>query len=282
MSLAVTGATGALGSLVIDDLLASVPADQIVALARDLGKAAPLAARGLIVREFDYDRPETLGIALAGVDRLLLISGSEVGKRVPQHTAVIDAARTAGVSRIAYTSLLGAKTASSPLAPDHVATEDYLAASGVAFVLLRNGWYSENYIPTLHAAAQSGQVLTSAAAGRVASAARADYAQAAAAALIADQPAPVYELSGDVAWSQADLAAAAGEVLRRQVTVQNVSAAEHAAILTDSGVDAATAGFLVAIDSSIAAGELGVVTGDLNRLIGHPTTPLIDTLRAAA
>ncbi|GAA2182068.1 SDR family oxidoreductase [Brooklawnia cerclae] len=282
MSFAVTGATGALGTLVINALADRVPADQIVALVRDLGKAAPLAARGVTVREFDYDRSDTLAPALDSVDRLLLISSNQVGRRFAQHKAVIDAAVGAGVSRIAYTSLLGAKATSNPLASEHVATEDYLAESGVTPVLLRNGWYTENFVGTLHSAAQTGTVLTSAGEGRVASAARADYAEAAAAALAADRPSGIYELSGDVAWTQADLAAAIGEVLGREITVHDVSPAEHASILAEAGVDAGAAGFAVAIDATIAAGELGIVTGDLSRLIGRPTTPLIDTLRAAA
>ncbi len=280
-TIAVTGSTGHLGHLVVESLLRrGVPAIDIVALARDLARASDLTGLGVTVRQADYDRPDTLASALAGVDRLLLISGNDLAHRRAQHRTVIDAAKAAGVTRIAYTSVLGVPHTSNPVAPDHVATEDYLAASGVPYVALRNGWYSENYLPTLSTAAATGVVLTSAGDGRVASAARADYAEAAAVALIAEAPEPAYELSGDVAWTQDDLAAAIGEVLGRTITVEQVSPDEHRDRLIAAGVPAGAADFVVGVDAAVATGDLALHPGELGALIGRPTTPLLDTLRA--
>lgn len=281
MTIAVTGATGALGTLVVDTLLARTAPDTVVALARDTTKAAALADRGATVREADYDRPATLPAALDGVDTLLLISGNVPGEgRVAQHRAVIDAAKAAGVGRIVYTGILGGPGTANPLAADHVRTEELLAQSGVPHTVLRNGWYNENYASALDAAAKTGAVLTSADGGRVASAARADYAEAAAAVLTAETPKPVYELSGDTAWTQGDLAAALAEVLGAPVAVHHTTTSGHVQALTGAGLDEGTARFVAAIDAAIAAGALATTTGELSALIGRPTTPLVDTLRA--
>lgn len=282
MSVAVTGATGHYGQLVIEHLLARGAAPgEIVALVRDPAKAATLAGAGVVVRAFDYDRPEDLAQALAGVQSLLLVSGTAMGRRVAQHSAVIDAAKAAGVSRVLYTSAPKADDSTNPVAPEHKATEEYLADSGVPHVVLRNGWYHENYLPTLQTAAQSGEVLTAAGDGRVASASRSDLAEAAAAVLLGDSAGRTYELTGDVAWSFDDLAADLASVLGREVVAHHVSSAEEAAILTSAGLDAGTVGFITGVDAAIAAGDLGGVTGELSTLIGHPTAPIIDTLSAA-
>jgi len=279
MIIAVSGSTGALGTHVVDALLERHPADQIVALARDTAKAAPLADRGVVIREADYDRPDTLAAALAGVDRLLLISGNDLVNRVAQHRAVIDAAREAGATRLVYTSVLGAGATTLPIASDHVQTEEYLAASAIPSAVLRNGWYNENYLPTMDSVAQTGTLVTNAGEGRVASAARADYAEAAAIVLTADAVQPVYELSGDIAWTQDQLGAAIAEVLGTQVSVQHVSAEEHARILVQSGAPEAMTGYFTGMDTAIADGALAVHAGELGALLGRPTTPLIDTLR---
>ncbi len=283
MTIAVTGATGSLGQLVIDALLARVPADHVVALARDTDKAAPLAAKGVTVRQFDYNQPDDLAAQLDGVTDLLLISGNEVGQRFPQHRAVIDAAKTAGVGRLVYTSVLHADDAKgNPVAPEHVQTEEYLAQSGVNHVLLRNGWYHENHLNDLTAARHTGAVLTSAGDGTVASAARADYAEAAAAVLTTPDAKPVYELSGDVAWTHEELASAISDALGSPVTVARVDADAHRAALTEAGLDGGLINFIVAVDAAVDAGALGDTTGELSTLIGRPTTPLVDTLRAGA
>lgn len=281
--IAVTGATGHLGHLVVEALLErGVAADQVVAAVRTPSKAADLAERGVQVREADYSRPETLAAAFAGVDTLLLVSSSEVGQRVPQHVAVIDAAKAAGVGRIVYTSAPQATTSSLILAPDHKATEEYLAASGIATTILRNNWYTENYLDSVKQAAESGQIVASVGDGRVASAPRSDFAEAAAVVLVDEShTGKVYELTGDVAWTFDELAAAAGEVLGREVSYHRATPEEHAALLTGFGLDEGTVGFVVALDGNIRDGELATVTTDLSTLLGRPTTGLVEALRAA-
>ncbi len=282
MTIAVTGATGAFGTLVIDALLERVSADQVVALVRDVAKATPLAAKGVTVRHFDYDQADALARELDDVTDLLLVSGTAFGQRFAQHKAVIDAARYAGVRRLVYTSVLHADTVQNPVAPEHVQTEQYLAETGVNHVLLRNGWYHENYVPSIDTAAATGALLTSAGTGRVASAARADYAVAAAVVLTTPDAKPVYELSGDVAWSQDDLAAVLAEISGRPVAVAAVDAQAQSAALKEAGLDEGTIGFIVGVDAAIAAGDLDDVSGELSDLIGRPTTPLAETLRAGA
>jgi len=281
--IAVTGATGHLGRLVVESLLErGTPADQVVAAVRTPAKAADLAARGVLVREADYSRPETLAAAFEGVDTLLLVSSSEVGQRVPQHVAVIDAAKAAGVGRVVYTSAPQADTSSLVLAPDHKATEEHLAQSGLATTVLRNNWYTENYLQPVQQAKDSGEILASVGDGKVASAPRSDFAEAAAVVLVDDSHAgKVYELSGDVAWTHDELAAAAGEVLGREVSYHRVSPEEHAAVLAGFGLDEGTVGFVVALDGNIRDGELATVTSDLSTLLGRPTTGLVEALRAA-
>lgn len=283
MTIAVAGATGALGTLVIEALLRRVPADQIVAWARDTSKAAPLTAKGITVREVDYNRPETLRPALEGVHRLLLISGNDLANRITQHRAVVDASATYGeLDRLIYTSILGADTTTNPVAADHVTTEQYLAASGVPWTAARNGWYNENYLTALDTAEQSGHILTSIGQGRVASASRADYAEAAAILLTtpADELREVYELSGDTAWTQEDLAAISSELLGAPIELKNVTASEHAKALTEAGLPSEVAELLTAIAAAEAKDELALGAGELGALIGRPTTPLRDTLRA--
>jgi NAD(P)H dehydrogenase (quinone) len=283
MTIAVTAASGQLGTLVVDALLARTSADQVVAIIRDPAKAEPLAAKGVDVRIASYDDRGALETALAGVDKVLLISGSEVGKRPEQHRNVIDAAIAQGVSLLAYTSAPAADTSTLPVAPEHLATEQYLATTDLTYTLLRNGWYHENYVPAVEAARQTGTVLTSAGDGKVSSAARADFAEAAAVVLTTDGPVkPVYELGGDHAWTQSDLAAAVSDVIGAPVTVAEVAPDEQAAILKGAGVPEFWADFTVDTDASIKNGELEVTTGDLSALIGRPTTPLVETLRKAA
>ncbi|WP_166846038.1 SDR family oxidoreductase [Isoptericola sp. BMS4] len=283
MTVAVTGTSGHLGRLVVDSLLArgAAPAD-VVALARTTSKVADLAERGVVVREADYDRPETLAPALDGVDVLVLVSGSEVGQRVGQHGAVVDAAKTAGVDRIVYTSAPHADTSPLVLAPEHKATEELLAASGLTTTILRNGWYTENYAGDVEQARETGEIAHSTGDGRVASASRADYAEAAAVVALDDAYAgAVHELSGDVAWDFDTLAAVAADLLGRPVTYRRLSPAEHREILLGAGLDEGTADFVVALDGNTRDGLLAETSGDLARLIGRPTTPLAEGLRRA-
>ncbi|MFH8867546.1 SDR family oxidoreductase [Streptomyces griseus] len=282
MSIVVTGATGALGRLVVDALLAEVPAGEVVAVVRDKERAAALAARGVELRIADYDRPESLAGAFRSGDRVLLISGSEVGRRVAQHTAVIDAAKAAGVARLAYTGILGGPDADFTLADEHRATERLILDSGLPYTFLRNGWYTENYTANLAPVLEHRAVLANAGEGRIASASRADYAAAAVAVLTGDGHLnTAYELSGDTAWSLAEYAALLSELTGEEIAYRNVPAAAHQEALVGAGVPEGFAAILVDVDEAIGRGRLAGTSGDLARLIGRPTTPLAETVRAA-
>lgn len=282
MTILVTGATGHLGRLVIDSLLARGAApDEVVAGVRDLDRASDLVDRGVRAVVVDYDRPDTITDALQGVDSVLLISGSEVGRRVDQHRAVVDAAAAAGVTKLVYTSAPKATTSDLVLAPEHKATEELISASGVPAVILRNNWYTENYAGTIEQARATGAFAASVGDGRVASASRRDFAEAAAVVLLDDgHIGQVYELGGDVAWDYDELAAAVSEVIGAPVEYRRVTPDEHLAALAEAGLDEGTAGFVVALDAGIAAGALADSDGTLSRLIGRPTTPLAEGLRA--
>ncbi len=283
MSLAVTGASGHLGRLTVLALLdRGVPADQVVATSRRLEAVADLAGAGVQTRAADYDDPSTLSTAFTGVETLLLVSSDAVGERARQHRNVIDAAVAAGVQRIVYTSAPHADTSALVLAPEHKATEEMLAAAPVTTTILRNNWYTENYTDAVARARETGELVGSVGEGRVASASRKDFAEAAAAALTTDgHDDAIYELTGDVAWTHTDLAEATSAVVGREVTFRNVTPAEHEAMLRAAGLDEGTAGFVVALDQNIKDGLLAEVTGDLTRLIGRPSTPLVDGLREA-
>ncbi|MFD4003128.1 NmrA family NAD(P)-binding protein [Streptomyces rubiginosohelvolus] len=282
MSIVVTGATGALGRLVIDALLAEVPAGEVVAVVRDKEKAAALAARGVELRIADYSAPETLAGAFRSGDRVLLISGSEVGRRVAQHAAVIDAAKAAGVAQFAYTGILGGPDADFALADEHKATEQLILDSGLPYTFLRNGWYTENYTANLAPVLEHRAVVANAGEGRIASASRADFAAAAAAVLTGDGHLnTAYELSGDTAWSLAEYAAVISGLTGETIAYNNVPAATHQEILVGAGLPEGFAAILVDVDEAIGRGRLAGTSGDLARLIGRPTTPLAETVRAA-
>ncbi|MDQ7809324.1 SDR family oxidoreductase [Amycolatopsis sp. A133] len=271
----VTGATGHLGKLVVEGLLEKLPADQVVAAVRTPEKAAGLAERGVEVRRADYTDPESLVTALKGADKVLLVSSSEVGRRAAQHQAVIEAAKEAGVRHLVYTSAPQATTSKLVLAPEHKATEELIEASGLAATILRNNWYNENYADTIKQAAATGSFVGSAGAGRVASATRADYAAAAVAVLTGEgHEGKIYELAGDVTWTNADLAAEIGKATGREITYIDLPADEHAKVLTQAGLPEPLVGFLVAIDGDIKDGLLAETTGDLRTLIGRPSTPI--------
>lgn len=276
---AVTGASGQLGRLVIESLLGKVPATEIVALVRKPDSIADLAAKGVTVRVFDYDVPETLAPGLAGVTRLLLISGNAIGSRVPQHKAVIDAAKAAGVQLIAYTSLLRAQTSPMQMAVEHKATEELLAASGVPAALLRNGWYTENYLMSAGPAIEHGVLIGSAGAGLVSGAARADYAEAAAVVLARGQ-AGTFELAGDSGFSHAELAAALAEASGKPVAYQDLPQAEYAKALEGAGLPGPFAAILADSDARVADGALFDESKTLSGLIGRPTTPWRETIAA--
>ena len=278
----VTGASGQLGRLVIDALLRTQPADSLVAAVRTPAKAADLAARGVQVREADYSRPETLGPAFAGADKLLLISSSEIGQRAKQHQAVIDAAKATGVQLIAYTSLLHADVSPLGLAVEHRQTEAALAASGLPHVLLRNGWYSENYAMGLPGALARGTLYGAAGEGRIASASRQDYAEAAAAVLSAAAPqaGKVHELAGDASYTLAELAAESARQAGKPLAYQDLPEAAYRDALLQAGLPAPVAELLADSDAGAAKGGLFDDGHALSRLIGHATTPVAQTVAA--
>jgi NAD(P)H dehydrogenase (quinone) len=284
MSIVIAGATGQLGRLVVEELLhRGVPGGEIVAGGRSAAQLAQLAGLGVKTASVDYNDPASVISALSEGDTLLLISGNDIQNRTTQHEAVIDAAVRAKVAHILYTSVLAADSTPIILAPDHVKAEQYIRASGLPFTFLRNGWYTENYAAALATARETGTLLGSAGEGRVASATRADYAAAIAAVLTTPgHEGHVYELSGDYAWTYEELASAFSTVLGRSVSYHSVNSAEHASALEAAGLDAATAGFLAALDGNIREDALALTTGDLARLAGRPTTPLIDGLRPLA
>jgi NAD(P)H dehydrogenase (quinone) len=279
---AVTGATGELGVLVIDALLErEIEAAAIVAVVRNTAKAAGLLERGVIVREGDYNKPETLASALAGVDTLMFISGSEVGQRVRQHGDVLEAAKAAGVKRIAYTSVLRADTSNLALAPEHKATEALIRESGIPFTLLRNGWYIENYTGQLGQYLQAGAVIGAADDARIAAATRSDFAEAAAVVLTGEgHEGAVYELGG-TPFTMVEFASAVSEVTGRSIGYRNVTLDEYQQGLLAAGLDEGTAGFLTALEANTAAGDLDTESEDLAKLIGRPSTPLAEAVRAA-
>ncbi|MET8234184.1 SDR family oxidoreductase [Micromonospora sp. NPDC005298] len=278
----VTAATGHLGRLVVEDLLQrGIPAGQIVAAARNPAKAADLAERGVQVREADYSRPETLAAAFAGTDKLLLISGNEVGQRLQQHTNVVQAAAAAGVQLIAYTSTLRAETNSTILAEDHRTTEAMIRESGVPYVFLRNGWYIENTTDNLATALQYGTIAGSAGDGQISGATRADLAAAAAVVLTSDgHDGAVYELGG-TPYTMTELAAEVAIQSGKPVTYQNLPADAYTEMLVGAGVPAPFAALLVDSDLGISRGEQFTPSTDLQRLIGRPSTPLADAVAAA-
>lgn len=279
----VTGATGQLGRLVIDELLKHVPATQVVASVRNRASARDLGALGVEVREADYGDPAALEAAFGGIDRLLLVSSSTVGERVPQHRNVIEAAKRADVDLIAYTSILRADTNPMDLALEHRATEALLRDSRVPFVLLRNGWYTENYTGSVPAAVQHGAVLGSAKEGRIASATRADYAAAAAAVLTSDeaQAGKVYELAGDNAYTLSELAAEIARQSGRPVSYQDLPEPDYKAALQGVGLPEPLAGLLAESDVKASQGALHDDSRQLSALIGRPTTSVVQAVAAA-
>jgi NAD(P)H dehydrogenase (quinone) len=283
MSVVITGATGHLGRLVVENLLErGIPAGDIVAAGRDTTKVKDLADREVRVRAIDYDDPATLYDAFRGAGKILLISGSEVGQRVRQHRNAIDAARRAGTGLLAYTSIANADTTTMRLAEEHQATEAALRASGLPWVLLRNSWYTENYTAQIPAILERGALAGSAGEGRVSAATRADYAAAAAAVLTGDgQPGRVYELGGDQAFTLAEVAAEISAQAGQPVSYHDLPVADYTALLAGVGLPEPAAATLADADRGLAHGDLYVDSGDLRQLIGRPTTSLHDAVAAA-
>ncbi|HEY0210529.1 SDR family oxidoreductase [Acerihabitans sp.] len=277
----ITGATGQLGRLVIAELMKSHPAAELVAAVRSPQNAQDLAALGVQIRQADYDRPETLDSALRGATKLLLISSNDLGQRTRQHGAVIDAARRAGVTLLAYTSLLHADTSPLGLGAEHRATEALLRDSGLPVVLLRNGWYNENHAAGIPAALAHHALAGSAGEGRIASAARADYAAAAAAVLTLDgQAGNVYELAGDSAYTLPELAAEITRQSGTAVKYVDLPRDEYQALLVQAGLPEPVAALLADSDAGASQGGLFDDGRQLSRLIGRATTPIGETVAA--
>ena len=280
--IAVTGANGHLGQIVIEGLVERVPVNQIIAAVRSPEKASSFGTLGVQVREADYTRPETLSTAFNGVKKALLISVAEVGQRFKKHKAVIDAAREAGVELFVYTSLLRADSSKMFLAQEHRQTEDYIRASGLPFVILRNGWYLENHISALGSAREHGALIGSSGDGRFASASRADYAAAGVAVLT--QPFSgnkTYELAGDHSFSMGELASELSKQIGRDISYRNLSGKDYAAILLGSGLPQMTVDVIIDADAKAIRGELDIASRDLSELISRPTTALSDAVRSA-
>lgn len=277
----VTGATGQLGSLVVETLLKSVPAERLAVSVRDPQKAEGLRQRGVDVRQGDFDRPETLQRAFAGAERMLLISTTDDNPtRIRQHRTAVEAAKAAGVQFIAYTSLANADKSTLSLAEVHRVTEEAIRQTGVPYCFLRNNWYLENELGTIQAVLGGAPLLTAAGAGKVGWALRRDYAEAAAAVLRGEgHENTVYELSGKPA-TYDELAAALSEVLGRKVPVQHVDDAAYAAAMNRAGLPEPVVAMLSNIQKAIREGSLDVESDAFGKLLGRPATPLKEALQA--
>jgi len=279
MKIGVTGATGQLGRLVVEKLKQKVAADTIVALVRNPEKAADL---GVETRPFDYTQPETLVTSLKGIDKLLLISGNEIGQRLPQHKAVIEAAKQAGVKQITYTSILHADSSPLGLAGEHLGTEVAIKESGLTYIILRNGWYTENYTGSAKGAVGAGAFIGNAGDGKIASAARVDYAEVAAVVLAGEgHENKTYELAGDEAYTLTELAAEISRQTGKTVPYNNLTEAEYAGILKSFGLPDGLAEMLADSDTGASKGGLFDDSRALSKLIGRPTTPLAIVLAEA-
>ncbi|RYL27666.1 SDR family oxidoreductase [Acinetobacter piscicola] len=281
MKIAVTGATGQLGTLVIKALLQHTQAENIVALVRNQQKAQDLKNQGIELRHFDYDHVETLVPALIGIDKLLLISANEIGRRTPQHKAIIDAAKQANVQYIAYTSLLNADSNPLGLAQEHRETEQLIRESGLSFTFLRNNWYSENYLANVQHTAESGILYGSAENGKISSASREDYAEAAAKVLTSvGHDHKTYELAGSASFTLTDLASYISQAANRPVSYQNISAQDYTQALNAAGLAPALVDVIVDADVQTAKGAMYSQSQDLEHLIGRKTTPIQDQIQA--
>lgn len=280
--IAVTGATGHLGKLVVESLLdQGISPSDIVAAVRNPAKAADFVERGIEVREADYTKPETLKTAFNGIDKLLLISANEVGQRAAQHRNVIEAAKEAGVKLLAYTSLINADTSNMALAAEHRETEQMIRESGIPFIFLRNGWYIENYGQVIEQAAKTGVLYGAAGDGKISAATRGDFAEAAAEVLTTPvEPDSIFELGGDEAFTLAELANGISEHSGLDVEYKNLSEDDYAALLVSAGLPEPYAKVLADSDTGIARGDLFTESRDLSRLIGRPTTTIAEARRA--
>jgi len=279
MKLLVTGATGKLGTKIVDALLKTVPANQLAVSVRNPEKAEGIKTRGVEVRQGDFDRPETLDTAFKGIDRLLIISADGDNEtRIRQHTNAVAAAERAGVKFIVYTSIVNAQESKNMLAPTHKATEEAILKTGIPYSFLRNNWYLENESSSIQGVLAGAPWVTSAGTGKVGWALQQDYAEAAAAVLAGNgHENTFYELSGKL-FTQEEFASALGAVLGKVVPVQQVDDASYAEILKGTGVPEFLIPFLVGIQKDIREGTLEIESSDFEKLLGRPATPLSEGL----
>lgn len=277
MKIGITGASGQLGTLVLEQLKSRTDTTNLVALVR-----SPEKISGLEARSFDYEKADSLAVALKDIDTLLLISGNEIGRRAPQHSNVINAAKEAGVQRIVYTSILKADTSTISLAGGHLSTEKMLKESGLNYTILRNGWYTENYTASVPAALEAGAFIGSAGAGKIASATRLDFAEAAAVVLLENQHNnKTYELAGDEAYTLSDLAAEISRQSGKDIPYQNLVEAEYSKALKGMGVPEAFADGIASWDIAASSGDLFDDSKTLSSLIKRPSTPLKEAVKQA-
>ncbi|WP_458411894.1 SDR family oxidoreductase [Schinkia sp. CFF1] len=280
MKILVTGATGKFGTKVVETLLKTIPASQLVVSVRNPEKAEVFRSRGVEVRHGDFDDPETLDVAFAGIDRLLIISADGDNEtRIRQHSNAVAAAERAGVTFIAYTSLANAQESKNVFAPTHKATEEAILKTGIPYSFLRNNWYLENEIPSIQGALAGFPWVTSAGNGKVGWALQQDYAEAAAAVLSGNgHENTIYELSGSKSLTQEELVSALGKVLGKEVTVEQVDDTTYADIMKNAGVPDFVIPLLVEIQRSIREGTLETVSNDIEKLLGRPATPISEAL----
>ncbi len=277
MKIAITGSTGQLGKLVIEQLTKLTDKNKLVALARDLEKAKSL---GIESRVFDYTKPEQLKDSLVGIEKLLIISGSEIGQRLVQHKNIIDAAKLAGVQHLVYTSLLHADSSTLSLAAEHKETEKLIKDSGITYTILRNGWYTENFLGSLSSILSSSKVFAASGSGKISSATREDYALAAAKVLTTPgHENKTYELAGDSAFNKQEFADAIAKVTNQPISFQNLSAEDYKNLLVQVGLPEGFADFLAQTDIEIEKDQLFSKSKDLSQLIGRPTTTLEEAIK---
>ncbi|MEB3753759.1 SDR family oxidoreductase [Acinetobacter sp. MD2(2019)] len=282
MKIGITGATGQLGQLVVAQLQKTAPQLEIVALVRNTEKAKALFKESVEIRKFDYSEPASLAAALDGLSQILLISSSEIGQRIPQHTAVIQAAQNAKLNKIVYTSLLNADHSPLGLATEHKATEQLIKQSGLNYAILRNNWYSENHLANLAHVIEQGVLYGAAENGRISAASRQDYAEAAANVLtLAEENQKIYELAGSSSFTLAELAQMISTVAKTTVRYENLSAADYTAALISAGLPDFVADILVDADVQTAAGAMYSQAKDLEQLLGRKTTPILTLIEKA-
>jgi len=267
----VTGASGHFGRAVLAHLLAMPGQRKLVAATRDPSRLADLAKKGIETRRADFDDPASLSSAFAGIDRLLMVSTDRLGaqgERLRQHRNAVAAARDAGVRHVVYTSMPDPKNALVSFAPDHLGTEEAIAASGLDHTILRNNWYMETLLMRLPQAFATGKWYSAAGSGRIAYAARADLASAAAHALVEGKGKTVVELGGPAAYSADEVAALASRIVGRPIEIVHVDDSSLAAGMKAAGVPEFLVPMLVSFDANARSGHQSHVTGELERLTG--------------